>query len=142
MNASRLLWAGAAALAVSVLGCTTEEAKLHTEDNPYLEQGRVQFESSTTKSIVHVVRVDGERVAGGLLKVTVTLRNRTKENLWIDVRTTFLDAKQHKLEETNWEPILLDSRTVSEYTCTSLGSQAADYQIIMRKLKKTDTRMP
>jgi len=123
-------------------GCTTTPAELDPEANPYLEQGRIQFESSTTPSIIHVVRVDAQRTTGGLLKVIVTLRNRTKENLWADIRTTFLDKDRHVLEQTNWESVLLDFRTVTEYTCTSLGPQAADYQVIIRKPKKTNLEMP
>lgn len=123
-------------------GCKTEPAELKPEDNPYLSQSRVQFESHLTDTIVHVVRTDSERVGKGLLKVTLTLRNRTKSNLWVDIRTTFLDAKNHVLEQTNWEPILLDRRTVSEYTCTSLSNQATDYQIIIRKPSKSSLEMP
>jgi len=130
-------------LAVAGLtGCTTEPAKLKPEENPYLSQGRIQFESSTTKNIVDIVRVDTARVGSGLLKVIVTARNKTKKNLWAEFRTTFLDAQGHRLEETNWEPILLDARTVSEYVCTSLSNQAADYQIIIRKPDKTSLEMP
>jgi len=127
---------------LAACGCTTERAELHPEANPYLSQGRIQFESSTTKNVVRVVRVDTERLQTGLLKVFVTLRNTKKENLWADIRTTFLDSKGHVLEQTNWEPVLLSARTVSEYTCTSLGKQAADYQIIIRKPKKTALDMP
>lgn len=128
---------------VTLIGCSnTHPANGSKEDGPYLSETRIQFEKGTTKAIVKVVRVDTERIGSGLLKVILTLRNKTKKNLWVDTRTTFLDAKGHVLEQTNWEPILLDARTVSEYTCTSLGNQAADYQIIIRKPKKTSLDMP
>jgi hypothetical protein len=54
----------------------------------------------------------------------------------VDVRTTFLDERGHVLEQTNWEAIVLTQRTVTQYTCTSLGNQAADYQIIVRDPRK------
>lgn len=127
---------------MTAVGCTTEQAELHPEANPYLTQGRIQFENSSTKHIVKVVRVDTERLPTGLLKVFVTLRNTTKKNLWADIRTTFLDSRDHILEQTNWEPVLLEARTVNEYTCTSLSNQATDYQIIIRKPKKTSLDMP
>jgi len=130
------------ALIGALTGCTTEAAKLNPEDNPHLSQGRIQFESSTTKGIIDVVRVDSERVGSGLLKVYVDLRNKTKNNLWAEVRTTFLDARAHVLEQTNWEPVQLTRRTVSEYTCTSMSNKAADYQIIIRKPKKTSLDLP
>lgn len=129
-------------LAGMLIGCTTEQAKMSPEPSPFLSQGRVQFESSTTKDIVHIARVDTKRVGSGLLKVIVTMRNTTKNNLWADIRTTFLDEDKHVLEKTNWEPILLEARTVSEYTCTSLSNSAADYQIIIRKPKTSSLRMP
>ena len=111
------------------------------EANPYVTQGRIQFESSTTKDIVNVVGIESERIGSGLLKIYVTFRNLTKENLWADVRTTFLDDKGHVLEQTNWEPVLMNARTVTEYTCTSLGANASDYQIIVRKPKKTKSSL-
>jgi len=125
-----------------VAGCTTETAKLHPEENPYLSQGRIQFESSAVKHTIQVVRVDTTRVGAGLLKLTLTLRNTTKSNLWADIRTTFLDERGHVLEQTNWESVELNARTVTEYSCTSLGSQAADYQVIIRKPAKTSFNLP
>ena len=118
-------------------GCVTEPAKIKAENSPYLTQDRIQFESHTTDAIVKVVRVDLQRVGSGLLKVILTLRNTTKKNLFIETRTTFLDDKGHMLEQTNWEPIELNARTVTEYTCTSMSPRAADYQVIIRKPAKT-----
>jgi len=128
--------------AVCLGGCTTEPAYLKPEDKPFTTQGRIQYESSGTKYVLEVVRVDSKRTNGGLLKLIVTFRNTTKENLFADVRTTFLDADAHVLEKTNWEAVLFDARTVTEYTCVSLSSQAADYQIIVKKPKKSSLDMP
>jgi hypothetical protein len=112
-------------------------ADVHTEDNPHLQQGRIQFENSTMDGLIHIVRVDSERLNGGMLKVIVTVRNLKKSNFWSEFRTTFLDERGHVLEQTNWEPIELSARTVTEYTCTSINSRAADYQIIVRNPAKT-----
>ncbi len=131
-----------AALALCLGGCKTEPAKLKTEENPYLSQGRIQFESHTTDLVVDIVRVDTERVGAGLLKVILTVRNKRKSNLFAEFRTTFLDDHGHVLEQTNWEPIELNARTVSEYTCTSMSTKAADYQIIIRKPAKTSFEKP
>ena len=131
------LAAGCMLLAAAVVGCTTDPAELPPESNPYLQQGRIEFESHTTDAIVHIVKVDTERINGGLLKVIVTLRNKTEDNLFAEFRTTFLDEKKHVLEQTNWEPVELNARTVSEYTCTSISPKADDYQIVIRKPSKT-----
>jgi hypothetical protein len=137
MRIPNCLFAAGALLACLLGGCTTEPAKLTPEANPYLSQGRVQFESHTTDEIITVARIDSERVGSGLLKVVLTLRNTTKDNLWAEIRTTFLDGRGHKLEDTNWEPVQLNARTVSEYTCTSISPKASDYQVIIRKPSKT-----
>ena len=128
----------AAVLAVGWLGgCTNEPALHNPEANPYLEQGRIQYENSGTKYVLEVVDVDSKRITGELLQVIVTFRNTTKENLWADVRATFLDKDKHVLDQTNWEAVLFDARTVSEYKCTSMSNKAVDYQIIVKKPKKT-----
>jgi len=88
------------------------------------------------------VRVDADRVGSGLLKLTVTCRNVTKSNLFAEFRTTFLDDKGHVLEQTNWEPIELNAKTISEYVCTSMSSKAADYQVIIRRPDKTSFNKP
>lgn len=124
-------------------GCETEAARLEAESNPYLSQGHIQFESHTTDALIDVVGVDDtHRTTGGLMKVIVTLRNKTKKNLFAEFRTTFLDEDKHVLEQTNWEPIELNARTVTEYTCTSINPKAADYQIIIRKPSKTALDKP
>ncbi|MCJ7543435.1 MAG: DUF1425 domain-containing protein [Phycisphaerae bacterium] len=131
-----------AAAALGACSCTTEPAELEPEENPYLTQGRIQFESHLTDEVIDIVRVDTERVGAGLLKVILTVRNKRKSNLFAEFRTTFLDERGHVLEQTNWEPIELNARTVSEYTCTSMSTKAADYQIIIRKPAKTSFEMP
>ena len=127
----------ALAALVTLAGCTAERAHTVSESNPYLSQGRVQFESLNIKYNVQVARVDSKRLNGGLLKVYLTLRNTTREPVWIDIRTTFLDEDGHKLnDQTNWEPFRTDPRAVSEYTCTSMNPAAADYQIVVRNPRK------
>jgi len=129
-------------LGLVLAGCKTHTAELHPEADPYLSQGRIQFERGLTKFVVDIVRVDTERVGSGLMKVIVTARCKSRSNVFAEFRTTFLDEKRHMLEQTNWEPIELNARTVTEYTCTSLSSRAADYQIIIRKPDKTSFDKP
>ena len=119
-------------LSLVFCGCTAEQAFERSEDNPHLEQGRVQFINARTKYTIQVAKVDAERVNGGLLKIYLTVRNTAKENVWADIRTTFLDEKNHVLEQTNWEPTFFEARTVGEYTCTSMSSKAVDYQILVK----------
>jgi len=126
---------------MALTGCQTTPGWGNPEDNPYHTtfggQSRIQFEDVTVNHLVNVVRVDTKRVGDGLLKIILTLRNTTKDNLWIEIRTTFLDDEGHMLEKTNWEPIGLEKRSVTEYTCTSFSNKAADYQIIIHQANKS-----
>ena len=111
-------------------------APLRPEAAPFIKEGRIQFDDSGTKDKIKVVRAaDPERMAGGLVKVVVTLRNVTDRNLWCPIRTTFLDAQSHVLgsDQTPWEEFLVEAGTVAEYKVNSMSSEAADYQIIIRK---------
>lgn len=126
-------------LAGVLAGCTAEPAHMRLEANPYLSDGRIQFESGKIKYVLQVARIDAQRVGSGLLKVILTFRNTAKENVWVDIRTTFLDKGKHVLEQTNWEAVQMNARTVTEYTCTSMSNAAVDYQVLVRKPKKSKT---
>jgi hypothetical protein len=121
--------------------CQTTPGWGNPEENPYQTtfggQSRIQFEDVTVTHLINVVRVDTKRVGDGLMRIILTLRNTTKDNLWAEIRTTFLDEEGHMLEQTNWEPIGLEKRSVTEYTCTSFSNKAADYQIIIHKAEKS-----
>ena len=125
---------------VLLCGCSTTPAWGNKSDNPFHDtfggKSRIQFEHVFDNHMVNVVRIDSDRVGNDLLKVTLTLRNTTKSDLWVDIRTAFLDEQGHELEKTNWEPIGIEKRTVAEYTCTSLSNQAMDYQILIYNVRK------
>jgi len=125
---------------LTVCGCSgvTTPVCVQNNDNSYLEQGRIQFERGSTRHVVKVERANPERLPSGQLKLFLTLRNTKKKDVWVEIRTTFIDKNCRVLEQTNWEEILLDARTVSEYTCTSMGKQACDYQVIIRNPRKVD----
>ncbi len=126
-------------------GCESRNlpANLLAEDNPYLSEGRVQFTDGWTRDHIKVVREPvTERVGSGLLKVTLVLRNTTKDHLWCEFRTRFLDANGLELDRGPSEPRQLERSTVTEYSYTSMNNQAADYQIIIGKASKSSMKLP
>lgn len=118
-------------------GCaSTHEADVRQGDDPYLEKGRVQWNSSNLEHLLVIEKLAADRTASGLLRVRMILRNKAKEDIWVDVRTTFLDDTRFPKEQTNWEPTCCTARTQTTYEAVSLGSQVADYQIIIRDPRK------
>lgn len=140
---TRIVVAGSAIL-FCVVGCkeTTIPVKVVGEDSPYQTEGRIQFEQSQLANLIDVVRVDPQSKGQGLLHLIVTLRNKTSKPLWVECRTTFLDSRGHVLEQTNWEAVYLDARTVTEYTCTSLGPKAVEYQMLIRRPAESSLHKP
>lgn len=131
---------GVVCISANVLGCRTTPAPIHTERCPYLSEGNIQYERPLTHNILQVVKYDEKKTAEGIEKIFVTLRNVTRNALWVDIRTTFLDSDCHVLEQTNWEPTRLDPRTVTEYTCTPLSETSADFQVLIRLPRKQSFR--
>lgn len=118
-------------------GCGAGPIEPQSRASPTSAQNRVGFEDPAAGRLVEVFRADAERLPSGLLKITVTLRNKTGSALWADIRTSFLDANGKALEQTNWTPTRLGARALAEYTCTSTSGQAADYEVIIRKPAKS-----
>lgn len=133
----------AALATLTLAGCRNEAApSIHLTDNPYLADGRIQFERSSVKHDMEINRVDTKRLPSGHLKLILDIRNHHPDTVFAEMRTTFLDDAGHVLDQTNWQLVQLNPRTVSQYTCTSMSPRAADYQVIIRKPDKTSYSKP
>lgn len=124
---------------VAAAGCaSTHEADVKDCDSPYLKKGRIQWNSANLETRLDIEKVAPDRTESGLLRIRMIIRNKTANDLWVDVRTTFLDESGFPREQTNWEPICCTARTQTDYTSVSLGSQVTDYQVIIRDPRKHD----
>lgn len=118
-------------------GCaSTHQADVEGRENPYQEKGRIQWNSSKIKHSLRIDSAVADRTETGLLRVRLILRNKTKEDVVVDIRTLFTDEQGFEKERTNWEPIICTARTQTQYETVSLGSQARDYQVIIREARK------
>ena len=117
-------------------GCaSTETVDVHNRDYPYQQNGRLQWNSSNLKSLLEVEKADADRLDSGLLRVRLVIRNKHREDIFVDVRTVFTDEKGFEKERTNWEPVCCTARTQTTYEVVSLSSQVSDYQVIIRDPK-------
>ena len=129
-----------ATYAMLLVGCAagTYPAGHNDREQPYQENTRLQWNSSKLPLMLTIDRAAADRTETGLLRVRLAIRNKTRENLWIDIRTVFTDKTGFELEKTNWEPFCCTARTVETYETVSLGSQAHDYQVIIRDPKESE----
>jgi hypothetical protein len=120
-------------------GCaSTHQAEVEDRAAPYQAKSRVQWNSTNLKPLLEIDKADAERTADGRLRVRLAIRNQTRKDIWVDIRTLFTEAKGFECEKTNWEPICLTARVDTMYEVFSLGTQVSDYQVIIRDPRKVE----
>jgi hypothetical protein len=100
--------------------------------DPY-ESGQIHFadaelENKTAVGMPQVAR--GED--GGILHVTVPIRNDSRKQFSVDYRASFYDPNRQLLNQTGWFTKSLTPKVPDQVTVNSLGPQAADFQIDFR----------
>jgi len=119
-------------LLIGLAGC---DAKYHRRD----EAGRILFENTAVKDCVRVIQQDSDRIEGGLLRVRTILKCKKKEDIFVDVKTVWKDAKGYALYETSWAPFLLTAREPKTLEVVSMRADVADYELRVRQAKKTES---
>ena len=114
---------------------STHPAHVKGRVNPYQAKGRIQWQSSKLKHTLAIDAADVNRTETGLFRVRLAIRNKTRKDIFVDIRTLFTDEAGFEREKTNWEPICCTARTQTQYETVSLGAEVHDYQIIIRDPK-------
>ena len=118
-------------------GCaSTHPAEVDGRSDPYQVKGRIQWNSSKLKHSLSIDKAAADRLDTGLLRIRMVFRNKTREDIFVDIKTTFTDEQGFEKEKTNWEPFCCSARTQSTYETVSLGPDVHDYQVIIREPKK------
>jgi len=128
--------------ATAVLATILVLALAGCEANPkQVDQGgRVLLEGFTVSQYVSVLRQESDRVEGDLLRVRTELKNRKKENIWVDIQVVWKDAKGFSLYETSWAPFMIPARYTKTHEIVSINPQAADYEYRVRQASKAEVK--
>lgn len=125
-------------LALSLLmGCATE--------GPYVPEGRStspEVENTTVimdKEISKMIAVDEqrtERTAQGKLKSLSNIRNRTNQDLNIQVQTVFRDEHGFSIgDDTSWDTLVLTAHETRTISATSTTRKAARFSVRIRMIR-------
>ena len=124
-------------------GCSTvDKTSIAPHQSPYLpksntnalqEHKRIVLLDYNSRWRLRIVRHAIERDQNNLLIVKLGIENAKNKNDVVDIQTIFKDKDGFELEQTNWEPVLLHRRKVTDYTITSMTSNAVDYTVLVRK---------
>lgn len=75
------------------------------------------------------------RLESGLLQARMRIENILDSDRWVDIQIIFRDKDGFEVEKTNWEPIMLHRRRVTDYQINSLSPKPIDYRILVREAK-------
>jgi len=128
MNYAKVhVWVG---LAILLAGCEANPKEVDPEGRAVLEGKRMSY-------LVRVVQQSSDRIEGDLLRVRTLIKNRTKEDLWVDVQIVWKDAQGFEVYKTNWAPLFLPARLETTHEVVSMRADVADYQFRLRQAAKT-----
>lgn len=99
------------------------------------EDSAVTFLDLPLKLWLRVAAHQSSRTEGGLLQARLKIENFLDTDRWVDVQIIFRDKDGFEVEKSNWEPIMLHRRKVTDYQINSLSPKPVDYRILVREAK-------
>jgi hypothetical protein len=82
---------------------------------------------------LEILRVGSEPTANNLLSVFAGLKNKTSENLYLDVQTVYKDKSGNSLNRGSWVPMMLKPHAETEYRSASISEAAVDFVVRIRR---------
>lgn len=102
---------------------------------PVQEESIITFLDLPLKLWLRIPSHQTSRMESGLLVAKVKIENFLDTDRWVDIQIIFRDKEGFEVEKSNWEPILLHRRKVTDYQINSLSPKPADYRILVREAK-------
>ncbi|MBI3825967.1 MAG: hypothetical protein HY294_08225 [Candidatus Rokubacteria bacterium] len=102
---------------------------------PVQEDSVVTFLDLPLKLWLRVPAHQTSRTESGLLQAKLKIENFLDTDRWVDVQVVFRDKDGFEVEKTNWEPILMHRRKITDYQINSLSPRPVDYRILIREGK-------
>lgn len=137
-----LLWA-----ALILPSCSGPERPQRSDDENvgYYFTEKVILLDHRLERHIKLQAIKAERLENNLLRVRALLYNDTNETLTVQIKARFKDKDGFVVEETNWQPVVLVRREMTQYEENSLNDQAEDYILMIkyyRSMEKDDLKYP
>jgi uncharacterized protein YcfL len=124
-------------LSVLLIGCATEGPYVPSarQPSPEVEHTTVILDRELEKSVA-VDQQSAERTSKGRLRSMINLRNRTNEDLRIQVQTVFRDLDGYSIsDDTGWETLVLTANETRTISATSTTSKADRFTVRVRMMR-------
>ena len=131
----RLWWSAIVMCVFPVLAACGPFTPMEPMSAPVQEESVVTFLDLPLKMWLRIAAHQTVRQDSGLLQARIKIENFLDTDRWVDIQIIFRDKDGFEVEKTNWEPIYLHRRKVSDYQINSLSPKPADYRILIREAK-------
>ncbi len=81
------------------------------------------------------VKAKTTRLENGCLQIKVQLVKEAFDSAFVEIKVVFLDQDGFHIEETNWQPVHLETDVITQVEYTSLSTKAMDFRMIIRRPK-------
>ncbi len=124
-------------LTLLCFGCSSEGPYVPSErrPSPEIENTAVALDEEL-KGLIAVDAQDAERTTQGRLKAMANMRNRTNQDLTVQVQTIFRDANGFSIDDDSaWETIVLTANETRTVGSVSTSKKADRYSIRIRMMR-------
>ncbi len=132
----RWRWLVLAAAVVPVLTACGPFRPMEAMTPPVQEDSTITFLDLPLKLWLRIPSHQASRTDTGLLRARLKIENFLDSDRWVDVQIIFRDKDGFEVEKSNWEPIMLHRRRVTDYQINSLSAKPVDYRILVREAKQ------
>lgn len=118
-------------------GCTTEGPYVPSQrqPSPEVENTFVMMDQELS-GLIAVDMQDAKRTLKGKLRALANMRNRTNQDLTVQVQTIFRDAKGFSIgDDTSWETIVLTANETRTIDTTSTSKKADRFNMRVRMVR-------
>jgi len=105
---------------------------IEPQSRPVQDDSLVTFLDLPLATWLRIAGNQSQRLDSGLLQARLRIENFLDTDRWVDIQVVFRDKDGFEVEKTNWEPIILHRRRVTEYQINSLSPKPVDYRILVR----------
>ncbi|HEV8586678.1 MAG TPA: hypothetical protein VGT02_17045 [Methylomirabilota bacterium] len=120
---------------LALLGGCGPFRPIDTQSPPVQDTSLVTFLDMPLAMWLRIAGHQSQRLDSGLLLARLRIENFLDTDRWVDIQIVFRDKDGFEVEKSNWEPIMLHRRRVTEYQINSLSPRPVDYRILVRDPK-------
>jgi len=120
-------------VAILVGGCV---APTRITNSAVMDNHQIVLVGLPNIATTSAVRVRPSRLQSGQLQVDVQLIKQWFPSKFVDVQVTFLDADGFQIEQTNWQPVHLETHNIVQHSVASIGTGAVDFRVAVRRPPK------